>query len=193
MRRSITRLPWRQCSWRSFTLAPCFHMPASPATNEAASSPPPSAPRSSDERKALVDAVSSHQIPEAPSILSTLPPDLVETTTKATDRVIGSPKPEEWRPGKALPGGYNQEMYRMCAGLAQEGRNPSPTDLDQLFRLMWHDSPYGELKEEAMSVFRTMQKEGIVPTKDGFRPLFSVRPICSPFPQVCELQANWNR
>jgi hypothetical protein len=86
-----------------------------------------------------------------------------------------------------VPTGYDAQIYGICADLAKKGQNPSRADLDQLFRLMWHDSPYGELKEEAMAVFREMREEGIVPTKDGFRPLFSVRPPRRSLPEVCEL------
>lgn len=171
MRRSITRLPWRQCCRRSFVSR--VRIPPSPATNEAAS---PTHGSSDFDRKALAAAVSSHQIPEAPSILSTLPSNVVETTKKSTDRRIDSEQQEPWSPGQAVPTGYNAQIYGICADLAKKGQNPSRADLDQLFRLMWHDSPYGELKEEAMAVFREMGKEGIVPTKDGFRPLFSVKP-----------------
>ena len=176
MRRSIARLPWRQCPWRPLTASPLLHRPYASAPNGPPSSAPPSTPTASDlERKALVAAIAPQQVPEAPSILSTLPPNLVDKTPPPLDLSIDSGKHESWRHGQAVPMGYNAQIYRICAGMAQEGRNPSRADLDQLFRLMGHDSPYGELKEEAMAVFREMRKRGVVPGKDGFRPLFSVR------------------
>ena len=52
--------------------------------------------------------------------------------------------------------------------------NPTPTELDELFRVMDRDSPQGEMKHEAMTIWREMRAKGIIPTQDGYVALLKV-------------------
>jgi len=176
MRRSLTQLP-RQSVRRAFrTFSPRLQ---EPRQQPAASRPPTAAsiPSKPADDVTLASAfLPPQKIPQAASSLSSLPPDLlVEKTAFLPDPTIGSPQHEPAPPHAPLPTGYNDRIYRVVAAMAKAGQDPSPTDLADLFRMMEHDSPYGELKDEAVAVWREMRKRGINPTKEGLRALFAVR------------------
>ena len=174
MRRSITRLP-RQFTRRPFrTFSPRLQEPPPPP---AASHAPAAAAGKSADNATLASAfLPPQKIPQAASSLSSLPPDLlVEKTAFLPDPTIGSAQHEPAPPHAPLPTGYNDRIYRVVAAMAKAGQDPSPTDLTDLFRMMQHDSPYGELKDEAVAVWKEMRKRGINPTKEGLRALFAVR------------------
>jgi hypothetical protein len=42
---------------------------------------------------------------------------------------------------------------------------------------MEYDSPYGEMKEEALAIWREMRSRGIRPAKDGYVALLKVLPL----------------
>jgi len=178
MRRSITWLPWRQFARRPFrTFSPHLQEPPSqpPASHPPATASTKSSKPSDDATLASV-FLPPQKIPQAASSLSSLPPDLlVEKTAFLPDPAIGSAKYEPALPRAPVPKGYNDRIYRVVAAMAKAGQDPSPTDLNDLFRMMEHDSPYGELKDEAVAVWIEMRKRGINPTQDGLRALFAVR------------------
>jgi hypothetical protein len=75
------------------------------------------------------------------------------------------------------PKGYNSKIYDTAKKLAEKKKYPTPTQLSDLFRLMDFDSPNGELKEEALVIWRAMREKGIRPTAQGYEALFKVSPF----------------
>lgn len=178
MRRSIPRLPWRQFSRRPFTPLPTrLQESQQPIIAQSPSEPSPPSIKPSANPTLVAAFEPPQTIPPAASSLSSLPPELLEKTACLPDPGIGSIKHEPAPRGAPVAAGYNDRIYRVCAARAQAGQNPSPTDLNDLFRMMLHDSPNGELKDEAIAVWREMRSRGISPTKEGFRALFAVRSL----------------
>jgi len=75
---------------------------------------------------------------------------------------------------KPVPPGYYGGIYRDVLQLAQEGKDPTSEQLSQLFRIMSYDSPEGELKDEALAIWREMRSRGVVPTITGYVALLKV-------------------
>jgi len=73
-----------------------------------------------------------------------------------------------------VPLGYDPDIYNTVKKLADAKKDPTPQQLTALFRLMAFDSPFGELKNEALTVWRAMRAKGIRPTQFGYNELFRV-------------------
>jgi hypothetical protein len=169
LRRSVARLPWQQLSRRPF--AACSpRLRPSPAPADA--SPPSAEPAKEPSLAAALQA--PHKMPQAASSLSSLPAVLLQKTGLLPDPEIGSVQHAPAPRGAPVPAGHNEQIYRIVATAANAGQDPAVTELNDLFRMMLHDSPFGEMKDEAMAVWRTMRDRGIHPTKEGFRALFAV-------------------
>lgn len=76
-----------------------------------------------------------------------------------------------------VPAGYNPGIYKEVKELAVQGKDPSREKLTDLFKLMKFDSPYGEMKEEALAIWREMRSRQIIPTKEGYVALLHVHPL----------------
>lgn len=77
-------------------------------------------------------------------------------------------------PGKPVPKGYNDRIYRIVKDLATNEQDPTSQQLDDLFRMMEYDSPMGEMKNEAYTVWLEMRSRGIVPGQMGYTALLKV-------------------
>src|SRR5204862_360028 len=110
--------------------------------------------------------VRPEQIPENPSSLNTLTQaDLANPFTLSP---IPNPKIEKPLAARPVTAGHNPQIYREVVELAKEGRDPSPQQLTQLFRMMEFDSPEGEMKDEAFAIWQEIRSRGIIPTKEGY-------------------------
>jgi hypothetical protein len=78
---------------------------------------------------------------------------------------------------------YSPDIYVQSKIHAMREENPTSTELDELFRIMDRDSPQGEMKHEAMIIWREMRAKGIIPTQDGYVALLKVLlpPLPPPF------------
>jgi hypothetical protein len=81
-----------------------------------------------------------------------------------------APNHQTERPLAAKPVtvGYKPEIYREVTALAKKGKDPTPEQLADLFRMMQFDSPEGEMKDEAFAIWQEMRSRGVIPTKQGY-------------------------
>jgi hypothetical protein len=70
--------------------------------------------------------------------------------------------------------GYNKNAYDDARKIVEEGRNPTPTELIDLIRLMDFDSPQGEMKKEAYAIWTEMRSKGVTLTAEGYLALTHV-------------------
>ena len=116
----------------------------------------------------------SEEIPSTPTSLQDMQQEF-KPLLSAQESISPAVKPEEPIVSAApTPSGYDNSIYRIVKQLAVEKKNPTPEQLSMLFRLMAFDSPYGELKDEAMAIWRTMREKGIRATQAGYDALFKV-------------------
>jgi hypothetical protein len=73
--------------------------------------------------------------------------------------------------------GYNSHAYEIARKIAEQGQNPSPKELSELLKLMDFDSPMGEMKAEALAVFKELRAKGIKPDYSGYAALMHVSTI----------------
>ena len=76
---------------------------------------------------------------------------------------------------------YSPDIYLQSKVRALREENPTPTELDELFQVMDRDSPQGEMKHEAMTIWREMRAKAKIPTQDGYVALLKVH-----FPPHCD-------
>jgi hypothetical protein len=69
---------------------------------------------------------------------------------------------------------YSPDIYIQSKIRAIREENPTPTELDELFHVMDRDSPQGEMKHEAMTIWREMRAKGKIPTQEGYVALLKV-------------------
>jgi len=69
---------------------------------------------------------------------------------------------------------YSPDIYSQSKIRALREEDPTPAELDRLFRMMDRDSPQGELKQEALLIWREMRARGIIPTQEGYVALLKV-------------------
>ena len=77
-------------------------------------------------------------------------------------------KIEKPLPAKPVTAGHNPQIYREVAALAKDGKDPTPQQLTDLFRMMEFDSPEGEMKDEAFTLWQEMRSRGVIPTREGY-------------------------
>jgi len=73
-----------------------------------------------------------------------------------------------------LPNGYDANAYENARKLAAKGKKPTPKELSDLLRLMDFDSPMGEMRHEAYTIWKEMRKGGIIPSAPGYTALINV-------------------
>ena len=112
--------------------------------------------------------------PSIPSTLTSLTQDELSNPFTPPSPPAPAPKVEIPPVGAPLPGGHNPAVYEQMKELAEKGGTPTPGNLNDLFRMMAHDSPLGEMKAEALVIWREMRSKGIVPTKEGIIALLKV-------------------
>lgn len=171
MRRLVGDLPWRRCIRRQFRTS-CSRLNDGPL-------PPPISGIILNHRKLTLQAkklltalVQPEQIPANPSSLNTLAQ--ADLTNPFTLSPIPNPKIEKPLAAKPVTAGYNPQIYREVIELAQEGKEPTPQQLTQLFRMMEYDSPEGEMKDEAFAIWQEMRSRGVIPTREGYVALLKV-------------------
>ena len=77
-------------------------------------------------------------------------------------------KIEKPLPAKPVTAGHNPQIYREVAALAKDGKDPTPQQLTDLFRMREFDSPEGEMKDEAFTLWQEMRSRGVIPTREGY-------------------------
>lgn len=114
----------------------------------------------------------SKSIPAHPSALDFLDKSQFEVPVPSSPPSNGNPR--TLVATAPTPAGYNSGIYSIVSKLAKDGRDPTPEQLADLFRLMAFDSPLGEMKDEALVIWRRMRSKGIVPTTKGYVALLKV-------------------
>ena len=69
---------------------------------------------------------------------------------------------------------YSPDIYIQSKIRALREEDPTPAELDSLFRMMDRDSPQGELKPEALIIWRELRSRGVIPTQEGYVALLKV-------------------
>lgn len=122
----------------------------------------------------LVRVMSDKPIPQNPSNLHSLPSTQIgNLAAPIQEPKVQLPKIVAAAP---VPMGYNSRAYSQAKTAAEEKRDPTPEELDELFRLMSFDSPLGELRMEARAIWKEMRTRKILPTEKGYWALLKVLP-----------------
>ena len=116
----------------------------------------------------LVKVMTDKPITPHPSTLKSLPPE------ELTSIVIPKPKRQRQIPERPRAEGYNEQAYTDAKHAAEEKKDPTSRELDDLFRLMEFDSQRGELLQEAYAIWKEMRSRGIIPTDRGYAALLKV-------------------
>ena len=116
----------------------------------------------------LVQVMTDKPITPHPSTLKSLPPEELKSI------VIPQPNRKQHLSKIQVPEGYNDRAYADAKHAAEEKRDPTSRELDELFRLMEYHSQSGELLQEAYAVWKEMRSRGIRPTERGYAALLKV-------------------
>ena len=171
LRRVARDFSWQRCIRRPFHTGqarlqePVMGNTASPWINKT-----PKVARASD----LIRVMSDEPILEYPSNVGSLPSQQITNLVPPIQKPMAPlPKIVASAP---VPPGYNFRAYSQAKTAAEENRDPTPKELDELFRLMNFDSPLGELRLEAHAIWKQMRSRKIIPTEKGYWALLRVLP-----------------
>ena len=123
----------------------------------------------------LAKVMTNKDIPSNPSALDFLDKAQFELATPLVSQA--NTNVEKFVAASPTPAGYNSKIYSIANQLAKDGKHPTPEQLSDLFRLMSWDSPLGELKDEALAIWREMRSRGVIPTDKGYVALLNVSSV----------------
>src|SRR5271167_2823886 len=176
MRRIARQVPWRQCA-RRYLHPSRPHLQNHAMQNNGTNIPrkkPMLTLRSASELLEVLRPTSKSAI-WTPSALNDVSLEDAKNpflqTSSQPPKFKDNEKPVVAAP---TPAGYNANIYKEVKELAEQGKDPSRKQLTELFKLMRYDSPYGEMKEEALAIWREMRSRKIIPTKEGYAALLDV-------------------
>jgi hypothetical protein len=160
--KDISALPRLQCLRRTLTTTTTTTPP-----QKSPKKPSPRPPPHGQNKITLTT-----DIPPNPSSLDNFPSKILNFKFQSTPAGIPVEKPVVAAP---LPRGYNEHAYTNAIKIAAEGREPTREEVTDLLKLMDFDSPLGEMKYEALAIFREMRSRGVIPTYIGYEALLNVR------------------
>ncbi len=170
LRKVAREFPWRRCIRRPIHVGQVWLQ--DPVMDYSAPAELNTAPKITTAGD-LVRVMSDKPIPQNPSNLLPLASAQIANVSPIQEPTVRLPRIFAAAP---VPVGYNSRAYSQAKTGAAENRDPTPEELDELFRLMSFDSPAGELRMEAHAIWKEMRSRKIIPTGKGYWALLKVLP-----------------